>query len=176
MKTMVFLLIAGVLLGGCTAPEQASPEPGPQVDEPVVVPVRPLPSVTNATVSADAWVDGINYIYTSSVYGGFIESIEFTVRNTGEKPITVLVDYSITDLSMSGDSEPGIVLEGLGAEIIPVGTLFPGEEETYTWFVPKERIRTGHLYEVELTIKDRLTNTELAIIRKEERLPNTSAG
>jgi len=169
MKKVILLgLIVILLVSGCADQvqeeplEEQSPEPQPRP----FVPREPI----ELEISAEGRITEINYIFASFTYGGFIESIDFEVTNTGEESIVISADYIISDLTEE-DSDSMIILQGLGAGIIPIGNIAPQETKSFTWQVPKERIRTGHEYKVVLKINDTISKKELVVIDKTQELP-----
>ena len=121
-------------------------------------------------ISVDAKIDEINYIFTSSTYGGFIETVVFTVTNTGEEAIDLSVDYTIVDLSQE-DFDLAVILNGLNEEINLSKDLESGETQTFTLALPKERIRTGHEFIIHLKLYDEISEEELITIEKTGKFP-----
>jgi len=164
------LLIAILLFSGCIEQLQEEPELEEESPvDPVVNPVTPRPP-RESDISAEGKIIQINYIFTSATYGGFIESIDFEVTNSGEEPIVISVDYLIADFS-EPDLDLMVLLDGLGGNIIPVIDILPGETKDFSWQVPKRRLSTGHTYKVRLTINDTISKKELVIINKTQELP-----
>ena len=120
-------------------------------------------------ISVDAKIDEINYIFTSSTYGGFIETLVFTVTNTGEEAIDLSVEYTIVDLAENFDSV--VILNGVNEEINLSKNLESGETQTFTLALPKKRIKTGHEFIIQLKLRDEISEEKLITIEKTETLP-----
>jgi len=166
---LLFGLIVLILLSGCNNQIQEEPEEIEEPESTVTLPItysEPL----EPEISAKGEIKKINYIYTSSTYGGFIESVDFEITNMGKEPIVVSVDYTIVDLSEK-DTYSMNIMQGLGGGIIPIANLESGETKLFAWQTPKQRIRTGHNYKIQLTINDVISKKELVVLEKTQILP-----
>ncbi len=132
----------------------------------------PNKEVKDPTVSGEAKLKDLEYSWIGSGYGGYLTSIPFELKNTGEGPISIGLQYKITDITIKNN--PQIAIEGkdslYDASLSSWKTVSPSEtiNENVSLYAS---IKSAGTYKVEITIIDKNTGKEVATAEKEQKIP-----